>query len=81
MCVGQSQIYMISSIAEQRRQDIVRSADQDRILREAGIPTAVDSIRLTLGRGVVGLGKLIAGRRSWSQEPLPGASAALNLAR
>ena len=67
--------YLSTSIAEERRIDIVRAADQDRILREAGVPTAVDSIRLSVGQRVVRLGKLIAGRRGWALEPRPTAPA------
>ena len=80
--------YLSTSIAAERRIDMVRAAERDRILREADVPTAVESIRLTVGRGVVQLGKLIAGRRLWSPtpsgEPLPGVPAttsALTLAR
>ena len=76
--------YLSTSIAEERRIDITRAADQDRILREAGVPTIVDSIRLSVGRSIVRLGKLVAGRRAWSIEPrpaAPAANAALKLAR
>ncbi len=80
--------YLSTSLAAERRIDIVRSAERDRILREADVPTAVESIRLVIGRSVVRVGKLIAGRRLWlptpAAEPLSGAPAttsALTLAR
>lgn len=76
--------YLSQSIAEERRIDLVRSAEQHRILQEADIPTVVDAIRLSVGRSVVRLGKLIAGRRGWALEPRPvtaPAAAALKLAR
>ena len=71
--------YLSTCITEERRIDMVRSAERARVLREADIPTAIESIRLTVGRSVVQLGKLIAGRRLWSPtpsgEPLPGVPA------
>ena len=76
--------YLSTSIVEERRIDMVRSAERDRILREADVPTVVESIRLSVGRNVVRLGKLIAGRRGWAIEPRPVAPAApvaLELAR
>ena len=76
--------YLSTSIVEERRIDMVRSAERDRILREADVPTVVESIRLSVGRNVVRLGKLIAGRRGWAIEPrpvAPAAPAALELAR
>ena len=80
--------YLSTSIAEERRIDMVRSAERDRLLREADVPTAVDSIRLSLGRSVVRLGRLIAGRRLWTPgqvaEPasgVPATSTVLTLAR
>lgn len=80
--------YLSTCITEERRIDMVRAAERDRLLREADVPTTVESIRLSVGRSVVRLGKLIAGRRLWTPaqvaEPLPGVpatSTALTLAR
>ena len=76
--------YLSTSIAEERRIDVVRSAERARILRDAGVPTVVESLRLSVGRSIVRLGSLIAGRRGWALEPrpaAPAATAALKLAR
>lgn len=67
--------YLSQSIAEERRIDFVRSAERARILRAADVPTAVDAVRLSVGRSVVRLGELIAGRRGWAPEPRPVAPA------
>ena len=69
--------YLSTCITEERRIDMVRSVERDRLLREADVPTTVESIRLSVGRSIVRLGKLIAGRRLWSPtvEPLPGTPA------
>ena len=80
--------YLSTCIAAERRIDMVRSAERDRLLREADILTTIESIRLTVGRGVVRLGKLIAGRRLWAPAQVtdpasgvPATTTALTLAR
>ena len=63
--------YLSTSVAEQRQNDFVRSAEKRRLLREADIPTPVESVRLSVGRHIVRLGTLVAGRRGWALEPRP----------
>ena len=73
---------IVSSIVVTRQAELIREAEQARLLSEAGALSIVDRFRLAIGSAIVSIGGFVAGRRWAPEARVPGAApAAFKLAR